>query len=60
LDVDDGLGAGQTPREIGIALVRAGEFSRERVGLGGFRTTPGRNQRVKRTGVSLPAPVAKR
>jgi hypothetical protein len=60
LDVDDGLGAGQTPREIGIALVRTGELSRERVGLGDFRATPGRNQPVERTGVSLPAPIAKR
>ena len=54
------IGAGQTPREIGIALVRTGELSCERVGLGDFRATPGRNQPVERTGVSLPAPIAKR
>jgi hypothetical protein len=43
---------------MGVVFPQQGHFRRERVGLGCFRTTPGRRQRAKRSGVALPAPVA--
>jgi hypothetical protein len=59
LDVDDGFGQCQPPREIGITLLRTGTFGRERIEFGDIRATPDRSQRVERAGVSLSAPIAK-
>ncbi len=41
-----------------LFFLQQGHFRGERVGSGYFRTTPGRRQRAKRSGVALPAPVA--
>jgi hypothetical protein len=54
---DDGVGPNEPPREMGVVLLQHGHFRRERVGLGGFRTTFGGGESVKRSGVALAAPV---
>jgi hypothetical protein len=36
LDVDDGFGARQTPREAGIVLLKPGQFACQRSGVSGF------------------------
>ena len=60
LHVDDGLGAGQPPRQTRILLLNKSEFARQRVGLGGFRAALDRNQSAKGPGRAKPTPVAER
>ena len=57
MDRNDRIRASQAPREMSVVLLQQGHFRGERVGLGGFRTTPDWHQRAKGSGVALAAPV---
>jgi len=57
LDIDNGFGARQAPRQTIILPLNNGKFGCQRVGCGGFRAALERNQRAKGPGVAKPAPV---
>src|SRR5271166_2493480 len=58
LDIDNGFGACQAPRQTIIIPLNSGKFGCQRVGRGGFRAAFERNQRAEGSGVTKPAPVA--
>ena len=57
MDVDDGFGVRQAPREPGIIPLQDCHLGREGIGLGSFGTALARRQRTEGSGVPLPTPV---
>jgi hypothetical protein len=57
LDVDDGFGARQAPREAGNVLLKPGQFACQRIGVSGFGAALDRTQATNGPGIPLAAPV---